>query len=327
MIILGVGFEDIFHIWRGERVTEVSEVGEGPSGLPLGGELVGVWGVDAGEAAAEGDAEDAGGGAEGEEGGHDGIDLEIEEGNGEAGFERARGGASEELAVGEEADGGAAFGFVHVMGGDEDGRAVVGEFVEEIPDLLTVDGIEAGGWFVEEEDGWLVEEGGGDGEELFEATGEGAGEGESMGGEIDGFEEELDAGRDLGRGDAVSGGEEAEIFEDGEIVIEAKFLGDVAEERANLGAMEPGIEASDGGGTGGGFGEAGEHLDGGGFSGAVGAEEAEDFVGGDLEGEAIDGGERAERFLEMTEDNDGLGHGQGNEISKRGRSATVPEWR
>ena len=68
-------------------------------------------------------------------------------------------------------------------------------------------------------------------------------------------------------------------------------------------------------------------MDGGGFSGAVGAEEAEDFVGGDLEGEAIDGGERAERFLEMTEDNDGLGHGRGNEISKRGRSATVPEWR
>jgi hypothetical protein len=91
--------------------------------------------------------------------------------------------------------------------------------------------------------------------------------------------------------------------------------------------MEPGVEASDGGGTGGGLGEAGEHFDGGGFSGTDGAEEAEDFVEGDLEGEAIDGGERAEGFLEMTEDNNGLGHGRGNGITERGRSATVAEWR
>jgi hypothetical protein len=46
-----------------------------------------------------------------------------------------------------------------------------------------------------------------------------------------------------------------------------------------------------------------------------------------LEGEAIDGGERAEGFLEMTEDNNGLGHGRGNGITERGRSATVAEWR
>ena len=42
----------------------------------------------------------------------------------------------------EKADLGAALGFVHVVRGDEHRGAVISEFVEQIPDLLAMDGIE-----------------------------------------------------------------------------------------------------------------------------------------------------------------------------------------
>ncbi len=61
---------------------------------------------------------------------------------------------------------------------------------------------------------------------------------------------------------------------------------DVAEER---GLAAEGDVVGDGDGADGGVDEAGEHFEGGGFSGTVGAEEADDFAGVDGEGERFDG--------------------------------------
>ena len=60
-----------------------------------------------------------------------------------------------------------------------------------------------------------------------------------------------------------------------------------------------GVEAEDLDAAGGGGEEAGEHLDGGGFTGAVGAEEAEELTGRDGEVDVLNGGEVAETAGEV----------------------------
>jgi len=60
-------------------------------------------------------------------------------------------------------------------------------------------------------------------------------------------------------------------------------------------------------GAGGGREEAGEHLDCGGFAGAVRAEEAEELAGGDGEVDVLNGGEVAETAGEACR-GDGGGH-------------------
>ena len=61
------------------------------------------------------------------------------------------------------------------MGRDKDGDAAVTQVVEEIPHLLAMDRIEAGSRFVQEEQGWLVHERTGQGEQLAHAAGKTSG--------------------------------------------------------------------------------------------------------------------------------------------------------
>ena len=61
---------------------------------------------------------------------------------------------------------------------------------------------------------------------------------------------------------------------DGEVGVEAEGLGEVAGLRAHLARRA----AEDVGAAGGRFHDAGENLEGGGFAGAIGADEAEDFA-------------------------------------------------
>ena len=91
---------------------------------------------------------------------------------------KARGEAcARQPALIDEADIGAAFGFIHVMGGDENGHAGVAQVVEQIPHLLAMDRIEAGGRLIEKKKRRLMDQGAGDGEELPHSAGETAGGG------------------------------------------------------------------------------------------------------------------------------------------------------
>ena len=92
-------------------------------------------------------------------------------------------GVGELLEVGDRAEGdefghvdvaeaAAAFGFVHVVGGDEEGDALAGELEEEVPEGAAGDGVDAGGGLVEEDDLGGVDDGAGEGEALLPASGE-----------------------------------------------------------------------------------------------------------------------------------------------------------
>src|SRR5271154_1461411 len=56
----------------------------------------------------------------------------------------------DEFAVINVGDVTAAFGFVHIVGGDEESDALAGELEEKIPELAASDGVDAGGGLVEE---------------------------------------------------------------------------------------------------------------------------------------------------------------------------------
>ncbi len=151
-----------------------------------GAEGVDGGGVDEGVdgAAEDGGFADSGEAAElGEEGGDggrwgfEGLGFEFEAGG--VGWV----GVGELLQVGDRAEGdefghvdvaeaAAALGFVHVVGGDEEGDALAGELEEEVPEGAAGDGVDAGGGLVEEDDLGGVDDGAGQGEALLPASGE-----------------------------------------------------------------------------------------------------------------------------------------------------------
>src|SRR5271154_78792 len=77
----------------------------------------------------------------------------------------------DELAVVNVGDVAAAFGFVHVVSGDEKSDALAGKFEEQIPKLTPRDRIDAGGGFVEKKKFRFVEHGATKSQALLPAAG------------------------------------------------------------------------------------------------------------------------------------------------------------
>jgi hypothetical protein len=127
------------------------------------------------------------------------------------------------------AEAAAALGLVHVVGGDEEGDTLAGELEEEVPEGAAGDGVDAGGRLVEEDDLGGVDDGAGEGEALLPAAGELRDATCEIGFEAGEGEEFLDAGVGDGRGEAVGGGVEVEVFGDGEVFVEAELLTHVAD--------------------------------------------------------------------------------------------------
>ena len=115
------------------------------------------------------------------------------------------------------------------------------------------------------------------------------------------------AGGGGGGVEAVHAADEAEVFGCGEAAEEGEAFGDYADLAFDLDGVGGGIEAENLDAAGGRGEEAGEHLDGGGFAGAVGAEEAEELTGGDAEVDVLNGGEVAEAAGQVG-GGDGRGH-------------------
>ena len=179
----------------------------------------------------------------------------------------------------------------HVMAGEENGGFLGGVVAaDKFANGLLGNDVEADGGLVEKQDAGLVEQGGdefhfhafaqtqladGDVELVLDA--------EEFGQLGDGFFEAV-------LGDAVDFGVELEGFAGGEVPPELIFL---AEDEGELAAVAvgalPGSVTEDFGRASRGKEEAGEHFEGGGFAGAVGAEKTDEFAGFDLEADVVDG--------------------------------------
>ena len=187
-------------------------------------------------------------------------------------------------------------GFLHVVGGVDDGKALAVESLEVFEDGVAGLGIDADGGFVAEKELRAVEEGG----DEVEAAGHAAGKVfhglAAAVGELDGFKGGVDAGAEIGAAEAVEFAEDAEVLVGGEIGVERDVLRDEAEGEAGDGAGSGERGAVEGERAGVGRAESGDKGHRGGLARAVWAEEAEEFAAGEVEGEAVEGGERAVAF-------------------------------
>ena len=187
-------------------------------------------------------------------------------------------------------------GDVEFVGDHEDGDAGVVEFLEDAHDFDAGLAVEVAGGFVGEEEGGVVDEGAGDGDALLLAAGELVGVVVGAGCEADGLEGLEGAGAAGFGGVAVALVEEGEfdVFEGGGAGEEVEALEDesdflvadvgefVAVELGDVCAVEEVV-------AGGGAVEAADHVHEGGFAGAAGAHEGDEFAGLDVECDAADG--------------------------------------
>ena len=140
-------------------------------------------------------------------------------------------------------------------------------------------GIEAVGGLIEDQQARAVDDGLGQLGELLHA--QGIGSQKAVAGFAEADVEEHFVGA-LERGFGGKAGELAHHADEGDgghVGDEGVVLGHVADERAGLAEVAADVVAEDGGGAGGDGAEAQEGLDERGFSGAVGAEQADDSAG------------------------------------------------
>ena len=160
-----------------------------------------------------------------------------------------------------------------------------------------------------------MEEGGEEEDFLAHSFGVG-GEGVvAVGPEPDEVEQVIHLGFERAAGDAAEPAGELEILAAAEVGIEVRLLGNIAEAALEGFEIEADVLAVHGDAAGGGLEKSGEHLDGGAFSGAVGAEIAENFTRPDGEADAIYGGGADEGLSQVVGfEHEGLDTGQPGKV-------------
>src|SRR6266853_3329630 len=201
----------------------------------------------------------------------------------------------------------AALGFVHVVGGDEEGDAMTGKLEKEIPELAARHRVDAGGGLVEEKKGRLVQHGAAQSEALLPATGKLRGQTSQIGCQAVELNNFFDAALQARGLQAVDAAVKLQVFRHGQIVVEAEVLRHVADVLADGFRICADVQAFDKGGAAAEWQKTCEHFDDGGFSAAVGAEETKDFALFDTEAYVVDGREIAEAPNQMFGGDSGFG--------------------
>ena len=153
-------------------------------------------------------------------------------------------------------------------------------------DIAGCDRVQSGGGLVEKDDRRIAEQCSRERDALPEALGEGAAGIVCPAGEVDRRQRLPDS--HLRLRELVQPGEELEVLRDRETEVEPRILGHHRDPLADLDAVyrveqhTPHTRRARGGGD-----LGGKHADGGRLAGAVGAEEAEHFTGGDAEGNVV----------------------------------------
>ena len=179
------------------------------------------------------------------------------------------------------------------MAGDEHGPALVGQAADQAAQPVDALGVEAVGRLVEDQDLGVAEQGGGQPEALAHAEREAPDPAAAGGGQPGLLQDLVDPPRvEPGRG-----GQDPEVVAGRAARVEPARLQDRPDPAGRVGQLAVG-PAGDGGRAGGRGDQAEEHPQGGRLAGAVGAEEAHDRPGVDLEVELVDGEHVAEALGE-----------------------------
>ena len=137
------------------------------------------------------------------------------------------GAVGQQFAASDEGQAMAALGFVHVMGGDEEGQAAGGEKVDLLPEIAAGLGVHAGGGFVQQKEFRPVNQAGGQGQTLLPAAGKLAGQlllALRQAQALDAFPHRLAPILD-----SIHAGHEVEVFPDAQVLVKAEALRHVAD--------------------------------------------------------------------------------------------------
>lgn len=183
-------------------------------------------------------------------------------------------------------------GLFEVVGGQHYGEPLVaGEAGDLVPHRGAGLGVEAGGGLVEEQDLGAVHQA----ERHVEAALHAARVAldDALGGvaEAEPFEQLVDAAIEGRAGQPVQAPLELEVLAAGGDGVGAGLLRHHADRAPDPVGVAQHVVPGDGRGAAVGAGEGGEDLDGGGFAGAVGAEQSEGLAGFDGDGHAVEGGD------------------------------------
>ena len=165
-------------------------------------------------------------------------------------------------------------GFANIMVGDEDGEAGVAQIGNDLLDIGYGDGVDPAEGFVEHEEAGFGDEGAGDGEATFFSTGEGEGDlfGDVFDAEL--LEEFFATEAAFGAVEWLGFEDRHDIFLDGHFAKDGLFLGEVTHSHAGAtihGKAGNVFAVKDDAATVW-LDQAHDHVEAGGFSGAVWAE-------------------------------------------------------
>ncbi len=182
----------------------------------------------------------------------------------------------QQLAVGDVGDLVAALGLVHVVGGDQHAHALGGELVDLAPELAPRLGVDAGGRLVEQQQLGLGQDAGAERQALLPAARQLAGQLALAALQA----QPLDGGARLpgGVGEAVDAGDELQVLQDRQVLVEREALRHVADVVLDLLALGADVVAERRAAAAVGRQQPAQHAQGGGLAGAVGAEEAVDLA-------------------------------------------------
>src|SRR5687767_8368120 len=187
----------------------------------------------------------------------------------------------------------AVLGFVHVVRRDEDRRRFCGG-VNHFPELPPGNGVDSARWLVEKYDLWRMKHGEEKRELLLPAQGKCADEVVRSLGKPKRSKKAIGSLGDRLLTHSVNRPIEANVLANRHVCVQREALAHVADVLSDLAALPDDVEARDMSFARPRLEKADKHPDCRCLPRAVGAEEAEDFAGGDVEGDSVDGGEVAE---------------------------------
>src|SRR5688572_24714952 len=191
------------------------------------------------------------------------------------------------------------FDFFHVVSRVDEGLTAGLEGLKGVEDGVAALGVNADGGLIKDEQVGVVEEGCTDVEPaLHTATEAGDGFAGAVGeaGKAEGCVDALAEGV---AAETIEGAKETEVADRIQLLVEGQVLGDVADALFDGTGVASDLLAVDEDLAGIGANDAADHGDGGGLSGAVGAEEAETLSFGDGEADVVDGEKVSVLFAEV----------------------------
>ena len=213
-------------------------------------------------------------------------------------------------------------GLLEVLRGQQHRGAVVDELADELPDTDPALGVEAGGRLVEEQHRRPVHERRREVEASAHAPRVGARR--PVGGvdEVEALEQVGRARRDAGAGEMRELCHHAKVLAPGEVVVDGCVLAGETDAGSNRGRVSHHVDAEHASPARVGPHGRGEHPDGGGLAGAVGAEQPEHGSGGHCEVDSVERDHVAE-VLAQALDDDGRG---GSSVVHPVTLAQMLEW-